>query len=242
MAALLLLGGYLGLVSFLTRGVAAQNVLPFARPGALRHALPTISVGPGTPTPDIYCCDDPFTPAPQSQPTPAPTHHPTATATLPPSQPTATPDLVRLQVALDPTQAQCTGPASPLPPVTLTLDNSHSSVEVAWTLALGPGPSGAGTWAQAAPASQGTLPAGAAPQAITLTPDGSLCAQLSVKGNPGHFTAQVTTTPGGRSSTQIFTVAPAPLSGEPTPPPTPTPTPSPTATTSPATPAPSPTA
>jgi hypothetical protein len=217
MVAVALLGSCGGLAAFMVR--AQEGTVGGV--GRNRANLVGQHVGPGTPTPCLYC-DDPFVPPPL----------PTATATK--TKPTATTSAVQFQVALDPTQAQCTGPASPLPPVTLTLDNSHSSVEVAWTLALGPGPSGAGTWAQAAPASQGTLPAGAAPQAITLTPDGSLCAQLMVAGQSGHFTAQVTTTPGGQSSTQIFTVAPFTTGGGITP----TPSPSPVVTPSPSPPTP----
>ncbi|HEX6121973.1 MAG TPA: hypothetical protein VFY89_02380, partial [Ktedonobacterales bacterium] len=202
MVAIALLGTCGGLAAFMTR--AQEGTVGGV--GQHRADLVGQHVGPGTPTPDLYQ-SDPFTPPPL----------PTATPTKAKTTPTTSP--VQLQVGLSPTQAQCNGGAGPLPPVTLTLDNSRSQVAVQWTLALGPGPSGAGTWAQASPGSTGTLPAGGAPQGVTLTPDPTLCAQLAVAGQPGRFTAQVTTTPGGQTNTQTFTVLPFSSGGS-----TPTPT------------------
>jgi hypothetical protein len=84
---------------------------------------------------------------------------------------------------------QCSA-AQPLAPLTLTLDNSRSTISVDWWLDIPPSvPHGQTPWAIANPP-YGTLPAGQTAN-VSLTPDGTLCSLLVGQSAPVTYRASL---------------------------------------------------
>jgi len=112
--------------------------------------------------------------------------------------------LKRVNFTIKPTQYPPTGAWSCTqtpPPVTITLDNTGSNVDVGWKVTMRETiPRTTTPWATV-DQSQGTVSAGKTAQ-IKLTPNPSTCTYSSLNGTPWH--ADVSLTSGG-SGTQTFT-------------------------------------
>jgi len=133
-------------------------------------------------------------------PKPGPT--PTWTATPTPF-PTTVPPVVKFTVPPPTSFDQlCPGSPAPLPPLTITLDSTQSTVAVSWHIDISEqDPSKSELWAAASPTG-GSLPSQQTTK-VTITPAPDLCARFGSTTTPIAFHATVTWTTGGGGTATI---------------------------------------
>jgi hypothetical protein len=117
--------------------------------------------------------------------------------------------LRRVSFALKPAQASgvCATTSTQLQPVTVTLDNSGSNVDVGWkaTIKEQVGQNGQNPWASVK-ANQGTVPAGQTTQ-ITITPANNVCSTLPPSGSASYHVDITLTSGGNGTNTFTYTVS-----------------------------------
>ena len=119
-------------------------------------------------------------------PTPTPTVLPTATAASPPTPTATVPSTLSLLVNPTTAQQQCAADGT-VQPLTVTLDNTGSTLDEGWSVTIGDTvPNTTLVWATANPAA-GTVPAGTT-SSFDLVPSGRLC---YAEKQPSSFTAIV---------------------------------------------------
>jgi hypothetical protein len=145
---------------------------------------------------------------------PSPTLAPTATilptASPLPSATSAPSSVVDFRVPPPTTFAQtCQSSFTVLPALTVTLDNTRSTVDVAWRVDLDTAPGGTVFWATANPAAgSGVVPAGAQ-HTLTLTPLSDLCSRMQNASSPIAYHSRMTLTGGGSGTVDLVdTVTP----------------------------------
>jgi hypothetical protein len=134
---------------------------------------------------------------------------PTPTPTVLTATPTATPTpVVKFEVQPTSFDQSCGPTSSPLPALSVTLDNTGSTIAVSWSIRISDqDPNHTAVWASASPTT-GTTPAGGTTH-VTITPAPDLCARFGSSSTPVAFHVTVTwTTGGGGTATITDTVHP----------------------------------
>ncbi len=138
------------------------------------------------------------TAGPNASPTPKATKTPTATAT--------SGLVVNWSVATAGTTSQhCSPPHPNVSALTLTINNSKSSVALTWQVTITDTDPAGKVWASASPTS-GTIPAGQQAQ-VTITPISSLCADMAGAQNPITYRAVVSGSAAGQSQQVTISVS-----------------------------------